>query len=220
MRNGIYRNKRKRMYKKASKGGFFNLLTPFNILLNRDKFQKNTQNKEILIGCRIPKDYFITKGKGESDITIHAGSYHLALKECGIESYNIMTYSSILPKIANLIEKPENLVHGAVMETIMATANTTKGKRATAGIIYGWLYDKKTKEKYGGLVCEYNGNFTEKQAGESLRQSLDELYYNGFSEKYELKDILLTTNSFTPKKKYGSVIVGLCFVNHVIPVIR
>jgi hypothetical protein len=34
--------------------------------------------------CRIPKDYFETSGKGESDIAVHAGSYHLALKEAGI----------------------------------------------------------------------------------------------------------------------------------------
>ena len=111
----------------------------------------------LLIGCRIPKDFFITGGTGESNITIHAGSYHLALKKAGIEMCNIMTYSSILPSIANKIKKPNKLVHGSVMETIMAVSNAEKGKRATVGIIFGWLFDKKTGEKYGGLVCEYNG---------------------------------------------------------------
>mgnify|MGYP001582426642 FL=1 len=81
----------------------------------------NTQN--LLIGNRVPKDYFVTSGKGESDITIHAGSYHLALKEAGIESYNIMTYSSILPGIATEVPKPQGLVHGSVMESIMAVAH-------------------------------------------------------------------------------------------------
>ena len=77
-------------------------------------------NGKILIGCRVPKDYFVTKGHGESDITVHAGSYHLALKACDIEMCNIMTYSSILPKIANEIPRPKTLLHGQVMETIMA----------------------------------------------------------------------------------------------------
>ncbi|MBN2212904.1 MAG: arginine decarboxylase, partial [Bacteroidales bacterium] len=45
----------------------------------------------MVVGNRIPKDYFITKGTGESDIAIHAGSYHLALKAAGIEMANIMT---------------------------------------------------------------------------------------------------------------------------------
>src|SRR3989344_5554440 len=107
----------------------------------------------LLIGQRIPKDYCVTKGKGESDICIHAGSYHLALKDAGIEKCNIMTYSSILPAIANRIERNSSeLTHGAVMETITACSNCEKGKRATAGIIVGWLYNKMTGKKYGGLV--------------------------------------------------------------------
>ncbi|MCF7867012.1 pyruvoyl-dependent arginine decarboxylase [Candidatus Woesearchaeota archaeon] len=173
--------------------------------------------KVLNIRNRIPKDYFITKGKGESDIQIHAGSYHLALKEAGVESYNIMTYSSILPGIAREVKKPKNLVHGEVMETIMAASSATKGKRATAAIIFGWLYDKKTKKKFGGLVCEYNGSISEKKAGESLRASLNELYINGFDDKYDLKDINLITNTIVPKKKYGTALVAICFVNFVIP---
>ena len=78
----------------------------------------------ILIGCRVPKDFFITKGAGESDITIHAGSYHLALKDANIEMCNIMTYSSILPRIATEIDQPGKLLHGSVMETIMAVSNS------------------------------------------------------------------------------------------------
>lgn len=177
----------------------------------------NTQN--ILIGNRIPKDYFVTKGKGESDITIHAGSYHLALKEAGIESYNIMTYSSILPGIATEVAPPTGLVHGSVMESIMAVAHSKKGERATAGIIYGWLFDKQTGEKFGGIVCENYGSFTKEEIGETLHQSLNELYFNGFSEKYELRDIRLTVESFVPEKKHGTALVAICFTNYVFPVI-
>lgn len=179
--------------------------------------QSWSKSDEILIGCRIPKDFFITNGIGESDITIHAGSYHLALKEAGIEMCNIMTYSSILPKIANEIKKPGKLVHGSVMETIMAVANSNKGKRATAGIIYGLLYDRKTKEKYGGLVCEYNGDLTEEIVGKQLKESLNELYTNGYSDDFELKDISLYTRSLIPKKKYGTAIVALCFTSYLVP---
>lgn len=174
----------------------------------------------ILTANRIPKDFFITKGKGESDITVHAGSYHLALKDAGIEMYNIMTYSSILPKIASRVERPAKTTHGAVMETIMAVANAPKGKLATAGIIYGWLFNKRTKEKYGGLVCEYNGSMTEKEAGDQLHQSLNELYTNGYSDDYELKDITLISDSFTPKKKFGTTIVSLCFTSYLFPIIE
>jgi arginine decarboxylase len=166
----------------------------------------------VVIGTRIPKDFFITKGRGESDITIHAGSYHLALREAGIEMCNIMTYSSILPR-------PQRLNHGSVMECIMAVADKQRGERATAGIIFGWLYDRQTGRKHGGLVCEYNGSKLEEEAREELRQSLNELYTNGYSDDFDLRDIELISDSFVPEKKYGSCLISLCFTNYVCPIL-
>lgn len=173
-----------------------------------------------IIGNRVPKDFFITRGKGESNITIHAGSYHLALKDAGIECYNIMTYSSILPGIAREVRRPNQYTHGAVMETISAVSNGKRGQIVTSGIIFGWLYNKKTGKRYGGLVCEYNGNLTEKAANKQLRQSLNELYTNGFSEDYDLSGIRNISESFKVKKKYGTALVAICFVNHVIPILE
>ena len=77
------------------------------VLKNKLLSQKKIINK-IIIGNRIPKDYYITKGKGESDIAIHAGSFHHALKDAGIEMCNIISYSSILPGIAKEIKKVKN----------------------------------------------------------------------------------------------------------------
>ena len=182
--------------------------------------QTLTQIQNVMIGCRIPKDYFVTKGKGESDIAVHAGSYHLALKDAGIERFNIMTYSSIMPGIATEIARPNDGVHGAVMETISAVATSPQGTRATASIIYGWLFDKKSGEKYGGLVCEQNGSYTKEEIETQLRSSLNELYVNGFSEKYDLKDIRITTETVLPKKKFGTALVAICFTNYVVPMER
>ena len=189
-----------------------------NRLVLEQKTLKTVKKTEgVLIGCRIPKDYFVTKGRGESDITVHAGSYHLALKDAGIEMCNIMTYSSILPSIAQQIERPEKLTHGAVMETIMATCNSKKGQLATSGIIYGWLYDRKTGERYGGLVCEHNGQVSREEIQKRLAASLQELYTNGYSQDYELKDMNMFIESFKVKKKYGTALVALCFTNYLVP---
>jgi arginine decarboxylase len=172
----------------------------------------------LTIGNRIPKDYFVTKGKGESDITIHAGSYHLALRSAGIEMCNIITYSSILPAVAQEVEKTKDLVHGSVMESIMAIANAGKGENATAGIIYGWLNHKKTGDKYGGLVCEYNGNKSVDEARDQLNESLIELYENGFSEDFSLGETRCITENIIPQKQYGTAVVALCFINYIYPV--
>jgi arginine decarboxylase len=173
----------------------------------------------LTIGNRIPKDYFVTKGKGESDITIHAGSYHLALKNAGIEMCNIITYSSILPGIAQEIPKTSGLVHGSVMESIMAAASAEKGQNATAGIIYGWLHHRETGERYGGLVCEYNGNKYVDDATSQLYDSLNELYENGFSDVYSLAEPRCITENIIPQKEYGTALVALCFVNYLFPVV-
>ncbi|MBU2477009.1 pyruvoyl-dependent arginine decarboxylase [Candidatus Micrarchaeota archaeon] len=173
--------------------------------------------KELLAHQRVPCEYFVTKGKGESDLTVHAGSFHFALLDAGIMEFNIITYSSVLPAIAKEIEKPDNLVFGSVMETIMAVATAEKNETATAGIIYGWLYYKKTKEKYGGIVCEYNGNLNEKEAEQELERILDKLYEASFAEEYELKEKRTIIESFVSEKKFGTALVALCFINYVYP---
>lgn len=190
-------------------------------LLRKEKSEVNNfPKKGVVIGNRIPKDYFITRGTGESDITIHAGSYHLALKAAGIEKANIMTYSSILPSIANKINKPKNLVHGSVMETIMATSSGEKGEYLNAGIIYGWLYERTSGEKYGGLVCEHHGSYSDDKLREKLYASLHELYYNGFEEYYSLKNTESITQSLKPQKNYGTALVALCFTNYFVPLLE
>lgn len=196
-----------------------NLTSP---LLSRQQqnILKSNRIPSLVIGNRIPKDYFIAKGTGESDITVHAGSYHLALHAARIEMCNMMSYSSILPGIANLIDRPEKLVHGCVMEAIVAAADAAAGERATAGIIYGWLYDRKSGDKYGGLVCEYNGKLPVEEATESLNLSLQELYTNGYSDDYEMRDITLNTESFMVKKKHGTALVALCFTSYEYPILN
>ena len=184
-------------------------------LVQKKSYAKEVQG--ILIGNRIPKDYFITKGTGESNITVHAGSYHLALQAAGIEMVNILTYSSILSRFANKISKPDYIEHGAVMETIMAISNGNKGERLSAGIIYGWLYDRESGDKYGGLVCEHNGHDTIEGLKHKLESSISEIYYNGFETRYSLNNIEIITESFVPEKEYGTSIVALCFTNYIIP---
>jgi len=186
-------------------------------LIKEDVISSGKQTK-LIIGNRIPKHFFITSGVGESDITIHAGSYHLALKDAGIERCNIITYTSIMPSIATRIEKPE-LIHGSVMESIMAISNSENGQRATAGLAIGWLYDKNTGSKFGGLVCEYSGSKPEKEVNSQLNMSLNEIYENGFSEGYEMKEVDIITRSFVPEKRFGTVIVAVCFTDYEYPLV-
>jgi arginine decarboxylase len=173
--------------------------------------------KSMIVGNRIPTGYFTTSGSGESDITVHAGSYHLALCEAGIEAANIITYSSILPGTAREVSQAGyTITHGEVMETIMAVAHTVQGQTATAGIIFGWLKNDDGS-RYGGLVCEYNGGLDPVNIESHLMDMLNELHQNGY-EKYSLSEIEYHIQTVTPQKKFGTALVAICFVSYEVPI--
>lgn len=185
----------------------------------------------IIIGNRIPYTFFRTQGAGQSDNTIHAGSYHLALQDAGIERCNIITYSSILPKEAIEIPKPNNLIHGSVMECILSVSNGTIGNFISTGLIFNWLYNRESHEKYGGLVCELNikedcktneydpMRETKKYLINKLRIALNELY-DGYSNLFYMKDeAQILYNDMVVTKEFGTVLVGLCFTSYIIPMV-
>ncbi len=171
-----------------------------------------------MINLRTPNEFFITSGYGESDITIHAGSYHIMLNDMGIDKFNIMTYSSVLPKDSELVEKPFDLnnveYRGSVLECIMSICNGEEGQLLNAGIIYAYTYQDKEKSiNTGGIVCEINGNYTDEELDWKLTESLKEVYNNGFLNEF-LGDYTIIKKSFVPQKRYGSVGVALCFINY------
>jgi arginine decarboxylase len=108
------------------------------------------------------------------------------------------------------------IVHGSVMEHIGAVATCEYGESATAGLIFGWLYDDDG-DRYGGLVCEYSGGLVEDKVPGHLREMLNELHTNGY-EHFALRDIEVHTRSVTPEKMYGTALVAICFQSYLIPV--
>ena len=102
----------------------------------------------------------------------------------------------------------------------MSVCHAEKGERATAGIIYGWLNDNQSGKRFGGLVCEHYGNYDEKELTRRLKASLEELYWNGFSDRYQLDGTHILSESFIPRKNYGTALVALCFTSYYYPVIK
>ncbi|MEA2042545.1 MAG: pyruvoyl-dependent arginine decarboxylase [Bacteroidota bacterium] len=168
------------------------------------------------VNNRIPHEFFITKGKGESELSAKVGSFHIALNQAGIAAANIMKYSSVLPATARLTEYSAP-VHGEVMEVIMAQADGKTGERLTAGITFAWLYGKNTSERAGGLVCEYEGGMDKQDASRRLSEGLLEIFEHGFSEQFNLGEPETYIESFTPDKTFGTALVALCFKNYLIP---
>ena len=169
---------------------------------------------------RIPCNFFETKGIGQSNDSDYPSSYHLALMDCGIETMNIMTYSSILPAEASLIEIPNkswfNNNFGSVMESIMAVHHGTRSQLVSAGLCYNWLYDSENK-KIGGLVVERHGNFSKEATVERLYQSIYELKNKSFSHfNWNEDEFKILVSSFEIDEQYGTAMAALCFTNYFI----
>jgi len=165
---------------------------------------------------RVPFEFFETQGIGESDLEIHAGSFHEALDKAGIAQYNIVRYSSILPKDAKLISYDDyerrNIPFGSELFCIMSQCDGEENQLLTAGLVYGWLYDNVTEEKVGGLVCEIQGSYEEEVIKQRLERAINKLRNSTFADNY-LGDLKFVISSFSPQTRYGTAIAALCFVS-------
>ena len=118
--------------------------------------------KHIIVGNRVPYEYFVTSGTGESDagcdgLPYETGSYDQALTNAGIENANIVEYTSVIPTIAHEITKEEGLKRiqwGEVIECIKAQSNGPKGSFVSAAVITTSVYDQ-SGTYLGGFACEY-----------------------------------------------------------------
>jgi len=195
----------------------------------------------MILGNRIPFEYFATSGKGESEagsegLKYETGSYDAALTDAGIENCNVIEYTSVIPTGAKLIPKEEGLKRirwGEVMECIKAQSNGDKGNFISAAVMTTDVYDHK-KKYLGGFALEYSGSGTKEAALKSLATSLKGLIerrgYGLIENKVEIfKDNktskgyilhpgkIFVYDSLHVKKEHGSVFAALCWVSHKFP---
>ena len=133
----------------------------------------------IILGNRVPYEYFITKGKGESNagsegLPYETGSYDAALNDAGIQNTNVIEYTSVMPTEAKEISKEDGLKRlqwGEVLECIKAQSNGKKGSKISAAIMTTTIIDPKGRY-LGGFACEYSGSGTRKESEISLSESI------------------------------------------------
>ncbi len=186
----------------------------------------------IVTANRIPFEFFRSTGSGQSPHQIHAGSYHDAMRNAGVELGNIVPYTSILPPIAKEISRDEGIsriTHGTELMAIHAVAHVDRDlgqDHATAAILYGWLIPKgkRNVKPAGGLVCEYNGSGTLDQARENLKACLQDLYRKPnhigycFSDDFKLQEEKPLGVLVKPTVRFGTAYAILPFVSFVTPV--
>lgn len=174
------------------------------------------------IGCRIPKDYFWVIGWGESEVGIETGSYDAALTMAGIENFNVMLYTSVLPPEATELLHLPDIHHGSVLEGIIAVQHTDRpGTRITAGLLLAKVYRKSDQFYLGGFACEYAGNGTMEEAQANLGEAMQGLFARRYSSMlYRLEFGKSVVRTFAPAKKFGTILVGIGFSSYLSPVLK
>lgn len=197
--------------------------------------------KTFILGNRVPYEYFITSGSGESNagsegLPYETGSYDQALTKAGIENANIIEYTSVIPTAAKQVSREEGLNRirwGEVLECIKAQANGEKGKFISSAVMTTDVYDKKGNF-LGGFACEYSGSGTKKEAEKSLEASIDgiierrnfgktnggaKLYKDNITDKgYKYHPgKLFVYEGLDVKEQHGTVLTAICFLSYKYP---
>jgi arginine decarboxylase len=170
-------------------------------------------------GNLIPHTFFVTKGSGDSELEMHAGSYHMALFDAGISDFNIMSYSSVIPATAHLtsIDEIDLPPFGSELKTIMAVAHGQQDEFVSAGVVYAWMYeDENFDNKIGGLVCEVSGRYRIEELEGRLIRVINDLHQRTYG-KYFLGELNFITEGITITKRYGTALAALCFVDFIHP---
>lgn len=151
------------------------------------------------------------EGEGHSDITEHAGSYHLALHEAGIHHCNIMPYSSILPGNVTFDGKLKwSLVAGSELKCIISQVTVGKGETGWAALgmlpIYEDITIKDcTPDLY--IMVERHSKEAEGISHHEVHASLNELYEKTFSE-YDRGTPTVNVRMVKGTHKYNTAILG------------
>uniref|UniRef100_A0A6C0F031 arginine decarboxylase n=1 Tax=viral metagenome TaxID=1070528 RepID=A0A6C0F031_9ZZZZ len=197
-----------------------------------------------LLGNRVPYEYFITTGKGESSVgskglPYETGSYDAALNDAGIEDANIVLYTSVIPTGAKEITHEEGLKRlnwGEVLECIMAQTNGKRGETISAAVMTTSIIDPNGKY-LGSFACEYSGSGSRKVSEDSLGQSIAGMikrrgYGNIKGETQMYKDNITDKGYIIhPGKKYvyeelhikelhGTVFATICFISYKYPILN
>lgn len=113
----------------------------------------------------VPKKIFFTKGVGRHKEKL--ASFELALRDAGIEKFNLVSVSSIFPpncKVVNREKGLEDLKPGEIVYCVMARIETNEANRLTAASIGCALPADNTT--YGYLSEHHGHGENENEAGD------------------------------------------------------
>jgi len=172
---------------------------------------------------RIPVEYVIAAGAGQTTFgpgadPFETGAYDQALLDAGIENFNIMKYTSVMPPEATEITMEDAVEagythHGMALECIMARQDGVQGEHVCAGVGRAKVLNEHG-ELIGGFATEYEGPGSTRYAEKELKLALEGIFERrGYDKKgYVMCDMEFVTKDLVIDESFGTVLVGICFM--------
>ena len=113
----------------------------------------------------VPRMMFLTKGVGTHREELH--SFELALRDCGIEKFNLVQVSSILPPNCKVVSKAKGLSHlrpGSITYCVLSRCCSNEPRRLLSASV--GLAIPADKNAYGYISEHHAFGQTGKQTGE------------------------------------------------------
>ena len=178
----------------------------------------------------VPKKMFLTKGVGQHGAEIR--SFELALRDAGIEKYNLVSVSSILPPECKIISKNEGmkeLVPGMLTFVVMARCSSNEPHRLIAASIgcakpadpnaYGYLSEHHTFGQTEKIAGDYAEELAVSMLASTLGKEVDEgKAWGEKKEEFRISDKIVRTTNITqsavvsPGGDYTTVLAAAVFI--------
>src|SRR3989344_1136488 len=135
-----------------------------------------------------PTKYFITKGVGIHKHKLN--SFELALRDAGIQKFNLVTVSSILPpkcKKVTMQKGMEYLSAGEVVFCVMARNESNEPNRMITASV-GLAIPKNSDSQYGYISEHHVFGETEDKAGEYSEDLAASMLASTLGMKFKIDD--------------------------------
>ncbi|MBI5809878.1 MAG: arginine decarboxylase, pyruvoyl-dependent [Deltaproteobacteria bacterium] len=178
----------------------------------------------------VPKRVFFTKGVGIHKEELH--SFELALRDAGIEKFNLVQVSSIFPPGSKIISKSfglKKLSPGQITFCVMSKLSSNEPRRLVASSVgcavpmdrrmYGYLSEHHAYGQNDTVAGDYAEDLAAAMLASTLGIELDEnLGWDEKKEIYRISDKIVRTTNVTQSAivkgdgKYTTTVAAAVFI--------
>ncbi|MBI5233067.1 MAG: arginine decarboxylase, pyruvoyl-dependent [Deltaproteobacteria bacterium] len=180
--------------------------------------------------ANVPRYVFFTKGVGTHKEELH--SFELALRDAGIEKFNLVQVSSIFPPGCKKLSKTQGLNRfspGQITFCVLSKCSSNEPRRLVAASVgcalpmdkklYGYLSEHHAYGQTDTTAGDYAEDLAAAMLASTLGIALDEnLGWDEKKEIYRISDKIVKTSNVTQSAivkgdgKYTTVIAAAVFV--------